>query len=194
LPNSIPVIAYDCPSLEKMLRLMKEQKPFIIKGIVNKWQAFEKWNISYINDVAGYRTVPVEVGTSYADSSCKQILMSVRDFIEKFVENESSDGPGYLAQHRLFDQIPELLQDIVVPDYFAFGEGGLDNVDMNIWIGPAGTVSPLHTDPKSNIFCQASVSGRKFLRLVPVTETEKVYPREGILSNTSQFLPNMRVH
>ncbi|VDN32423.1 unnamed protein product, partial [Gongylonema pulchrum] len=43
LPNSIPVIAYDCPSLEKMLRLMKEQKPFIIKGIVNKWPAFEKW-------------------------------------------------------------------------------------------------------------------------------------------------------
>lgn len=61
---------------------------------------------------------------------------------------------GYLAQHRLFDQIPQLLDDIIIPDYCAFGEGGIDKTDLNIWIGPADTVSPLHTDPKSNIFCQ----------------------------------------
>lgn len=67
---------------------------------------------------------------------------------------QNSNSPGYLAQHRLFDQIPELLDDIIIPDYCAFGEEGIDNVDMNIWIGPAGTVSPLHFDPKNNIFCQ----------------------------------------
>ncbi|PIO60147.1 hypothetical protein TELCIR_18364 [Teladorsagia circumcincta] len=31
------------------------------------------------------------------------------------------------------------------------------NVDKNGWIGPGSTVSPLHTDPRENIFCQVDV-------------------------------------
>uniref|UniRef100_A0A1I7VNN0 Acetyltransferase n=1 Tax=Loa loa TaxID=7209 RepID=A0A1I7VNN0_LOALO len=186
LPNSVYVDVCELPSFEEMLKIIENQKPVIIKGLVDQWPAFRKWNFSYFNEVIGYRTVPIEIGSSYADNDWKQVLMTFRDFIEKFIECESSDGPGYLAQHRLFDQVPELLDDIIIPDYCAFGEDGIDNVDMNIWIGPAGTVSPLHFDPKSNIFCQ--VVGRKFLRIVSAVETENVYPREdGILTNTSQL-------
>ncbi|VBB29800.1 unnamed protein product [Acanthocheilonema viteae] len=185
LLNSFDVDVCELPSFEEMLKIIENQKPVIIRGLVNQWPAFTKWNFSYFNESIGYRTVPIEIGSSYTDSNWKQTLMTFHDFIEKFIECENSDNPGYLAQHRLFDQIPELLNDIIIPDYCAFGEEGIDNVDMNIWIGPAGTVSPLHFDPKNNIFCQ--VVGRKFLRLVPATEAENVYPRnDGILINTSQ--------
>uniref|UniRef100_A0A0R3RV12 JmjC domain-containing protein n=1 Tax=Elaeophora elaphi TaxID=1147741 RepID=A0A0R3RV12_9BILA len=186
LSNSICVDVCELPSFEEMLKIIENQKPVIIRGLVNQWPAFTKWNFSYFNETIGHRTVPIEIGSSYADSDWKQTLMTFHDFIKKFVECENSDNPGYLAQHRLFDQIPELLDDIIIPDYCAFGEEGIDNVDMNIWIGPAGTVSPLHFDPKNNIFCQ--VVGRKFLRMVPAAESENVYPRkDGILTNTSQL-------
>lgn len=56
------------------------------------------------------------------------------------------------------DQIPELLSDIILPDYCSFGVS--DNIDggnsmtFNLFIGPSDTISPLHTDPRHNFFCQ----------------------------------------
>lgn len=30
----------------------------------------------------------------------------------------------------------------------------LQDVDLNFWMGLADTISPLHTDPRENMFCQ----------------------------------------
>lgn len=58
----------------------------------------------------------------------------------------------YLAQHPLFDQIPALRSDIVTPEYCCLGEGGMQAI--NAWLGPAGTVTPLHYDPHHNLLAQ----------------------------------------
>ncbi|KHN79971.1 Lysine-specific demethylase 8 [Toxocara canis] len=185
LSNSCWIRRIERPSMDEFCGFIRRGEPVIITGVVSQWPAFEVCSFEYFNSVMGHRTVPVEVGSSYASDGWSQSLMTVTEFMQQFIENESERGVGYLAQHRLFDQVPELLDDIIVPDYCAFGEESLDQVDLNIWVGPAGTVSPLHTDPKSNIFCQ--VYGRKFLRLVPNSDTAVVYPNdEGFLTNTSQ--------
>ncbi|VDM36871.1 unnamed protein product [Toxocara canis] len=211
LSNSCWIRRIEHPSMDEFCGFIRRGEPVIITGVVSQWPALSKWrlasyslldffhsqvdkrvvaaniliSLAYFNSVMGHRTVPVEVGSSYASDGWSQSLMTVTEFMQQFIENESERGVGYLAQHRLFDQVPELLDDIIVPDYCAFGEESLDQVDLNIWVGPAGTVSPLHTDPKSNIFCQ--VYGRKFLRLVPNSDTAVVYPNdEGFLTNTSQ--------
>lgn len=121
------------------------------------------------------------------------------------VESSGEETPkiGYLAQHDLFSQIPSLRNDISIPDYcFAdppeYSEPMMSNQQakprleeplLNAWFGPAGTVSPLHTDPYYNILCQ--VVGKKYVRLYSPDQTDKLYPRgvEGgvNMSNTSEL-------
>ena len=109
---------------------------------------------------------------------------------------------GYLAQHDLFSQIPSLRKDISIPDY-CFTDPPpptetetkdqktphLDEPLLNAWFGPAGTVSPLHTDPYYNILCQ--VVGKKYVRLYNPDQTDNLYPKGvegGInMSNTSEL-------
>ncbi|KAK5325158.1 hypothetical protein LTR93_004635 [Exophiala xenobiotica] len=48
-------------------------------------------------------------------------------------------------------------------------------VQTNIWYGPAWTISPLHHDPYHNILCQ--VVGKKYIRLYSPRHSASLFPR-----------------
>lgn len=105
---------------------------------------------------------------------------------------------AYLAQHQLLLQLPQLRNDILIPDqcYTAppphptdplQDQPELDAPLLNAWFGPPGTITPLHTDPYHNLLVQ--VVGRKYVRLYAPQQTTCMRTRgkeDGIdMGNTS---------
>lgn len=185
--------------------------PMIIEDALEHWPALDErpWNSpSYLLEqtLGGRRLVPVEMGRNYTDEGWGQQIISFKDFMSKYMLSSLSSTTatlptGYLAQHDLFAQIPSLRADIGIPDYCYCSPApsphlthvkpvpDLDEPLLNAWFGPAGTVSPLHTDPYHNILAQ--VVGYKYVRLYAPSQTTRLYPRDvdenGIdMSNTSR--------
>ncbi|KAJ5991894.1 hypothetical protein N7451_007618 [Penicillium sp. IBT 35674x] len=123
---SNPTMAYMENHIEKI------RTPLVITDNVNHWPAMntrpwasrEYWWNRTLN---GKRLIPVEVGRSYTDEEWGQKIMEIREFAEKYLWNghqddqssteQESGETGYMAQHDLMRQIPELRNDIAVPDY-----------------------------------------------------------------------------
>lgn len=65
-------------------------------------------SIDYILEKAGNRTVPIEIGSKYTDINWSQKLMTIKEFVDKFIlidSKVSGENKGYLAQHPLFNQV-----------------------------------------------------------------------------------------
>lgn len=185
-------------------------EPLVIHDLLTEWPALSKWKqISYLRlkSIGGRRLVPVEVGKNYVDSGWGQSIITFNKFLDDYVLDTtelSGNAMGYLAQYDLFEHVPALRNDIMIPDlcyatcspphcsspFFSKHSAmpRLEDPILNAWFGPAGTVSPMHTDPYHNILAQ--VVGRKYVRLYAPREHNKLYPKgveEGgvDMSNTS---------
>ena len=138
--------------------------PFLIRDFASSWPALtdHPWrSAAYLKSIAGPgRIVPVEVGEDYRSESWHQELMNWDEFLSHLDFDDCQrltpqDGKKlYLAQYDLARQFPALLDDVVVPDYvysvlFPQYEKyhpppNAENLIINMWLGPAATMSPAH--------------------------------------------------
>ncbi|TBU60630.1 Clavaminate synthase-like protein [Dichomitus squalens] len=208
-----PVLRLDTPpSLGTFVSRLSRQ-PFVLPGFLLDWPALNEhpWrSLDYLRAVAGPgRVVPVEVGSDYRSDDWTQKMMPWDEFLANLEEDEGDRPAGtpprpvlYLAQHSLFSQFPALTEDILVPDYVYCDLGPPEDYPryvppanderlvLNAWLGPAGTVSPAHTDPFFNFYGQ--VVGRKTIWLAPPGVSPYMYSYPigadiaGEVSNSSQ--------
>jgi [histone H3]-dimethyl/trimethyl-L-lysine36 demethylase len=207
--GTIPVAAY--PSVQSFYSAyFLPRRPVVVKGVTDAWPAHLRWkDPHYLLRVAGHRTVPVEFGLDYRSSAWSQELITVLDFMQRVsaaptsarrrpcceesggaevcTGSEGASRLPYLAQHALFDLLPALRADIVVPDYCSLvdseSEDSSGEVLVYAWVGPAQTVSCLHYDRPHNLLVQ--VCGWKYVRLYSPEQTPRLSPLPGALSNTS---------
>ena len=84
------------------------------------------------------------------------------------------DGEEQRTGDKLYNSEGETEEEPTPPDN--------EDLKIQIWLGPAGTVSPAHIDLSHNLFCQ--VVGRKYFRLFAPQEKDRLYPSD--MWNTSQ--------
>lgn len=173
----------DDPSIEHFwTKYFHLHQPTKLQNCISHWPAISKWNdLNYFIKVAGYRTVPIELGKAYDDDNWGQSMFRLKDFL-RLCADKNSTTKAYLAQHDLFEQIPLLKNDFCTPDYCAISS---QEPIVKSWIGPKNTISTMHTDDKHNLLCQ--VVGEKLIILASPRETENLYPYEGMLNNTTQI-------
>ncbi|KAJ7043151.1 hypothetical protein C8F04DRAFT_1175655 [Mycena alexandri] len=175
--NPITVLAAP-PSLAAF-QSREHKHPFILRAYAHHWPALtdRSWaSTDYLRAVAGPgRVVPVEVGRDYRTDDWSQKLVLFDTFLAALDSTPDAEQPPlYLAQHSLLMQFPALRADIEVPDYVyadlprppgCAPPANDEQLVINAWLGPGGTISPAHTDPYFNTYVQ--VVGRKTVWMAP---------------------------
>ncbi|MEO7495984.1 MAG: cupin-like domain-containing protein [Massilia sp.] len=142
--------------------------PFLITGLVARWPLLD-FTPQMLRERFGDLHVRARVGdyinTAFAPDRAMQD-MSMRDYLD-LVAGWTRALPPYLGNL----EIRELNGMCHWPAYFS------KMGPPRFWMGPAGTVTPLHCDYDDNIFAQ--IWGRKRITLAPPHHDEFLYPSEA---------------
>ncbi len=149
-------------------------RPVVITDWMSRWPALASWSPARLAERFG----EVEIEVMRGDTSSPALRtrgpdqrhrLLLRDFIAHITSPEAPRDL-YLEAYNRALSLPELasmLEDLSFSDEIfdpaKIGEG------ISLWLGPAGTFTPLHHDTTDILFCQ--VQGRKRLWLVSPLET-----------------------
>jgi hypothetical protein len=138
--------------------------PFVIVGVVPRWPLYALTPETLAERFAGLR-VRARVGNYVKAAFSKKRESLDLTLAEYFVllERSTSGLPPYLGNQKL----PALDALCDWPPYFR------DFKELKVWLGPAGTVTPLHCDYDDNLLAQ--VWGAKRIILFPPHYAENLY-------------------
>ena len=144
--------------------------PFLMTGIVARWPLFDLTPADLRNqygDVQVRARVGDYIDTAFAPDRAMQD-MALRDYLDLATAEHTEPGPPpYLGNLEL----RALNRLCHWPTWF-------DKMGPpRFWLGPAGTVTPLHCDYDDNIFAQ--VWGSKRIFLAPPHHDAFLYPKEA---------------
>ncbi len=150
---------------------LKPQKPLIIKKCIEEWPAFSKWNLDYMNKVAGQKTVPL-----YDDRP----ISAEKKFNEAHITMKMSEYIELLkkepTRYRIFlwnvlKEVPELQNDFSYPD---LGLKFLKGLPM-LFFGGENSYTFMHYDiDLANIF-HFHFNGKKEIILFDQSQTKYLY-------------------
>jgi hypothetical protein len=166
--------------------------PVILTGMMDNWQAMQLWTVDYLK--AKYGQVEVEVQSNRhsdrdyeinVDAHRHKILFS--EYIDRVISEGTSNDYYMTAVNNNLETtaLRQLLEDIeIFPDYL----DPHNTAGVYFWLGPAGTITPLHHDPGNLIMAQ--VSGRKLWKLIPPYQTHLLYNYQEYYSEIDCDNPN----
>jgi len=150
---------------------LKPQKPLIIKKCIEDWPAFSKWNLDYMAEVAGHKTVPlfddrpISAAKKFNEAHTTMKMSEYIDLLKK----EPTRYRIFLWN--IFKEVPELQNDFDYPD---LGLKFLKGLPM-LFFGGQNSYTFMHYDiDLANIF-HFHFHGKKEVLLFDQKQTKYLY-------------------
>ncbi len=149
------------------------QRPVVFTDVAARWPACKRWSLAYFKRILGHELVDVVVGRANDPRYDQNTAVhSKRMLLSKYIDLVAAAGYSndlYMVANNHTMQRPafaRLMNDVRIPDEIIIDTRP---TATSLWIGPAGTVTPLHHDTTNILFSQ--LVGRKRFDLIAPTET-----------------------
>lgn len=155
-------------------------RPVLLKGVMSNSSAVRTWTPEFFAE--RYGSVRVELTADRNldpeyEWKFKETVQGVTlgELVDRLRREPESNDYYLVARNMFFDQpaLAHLRKDLQPPadiiDQNDYAPG-----TMKLWLGPKGTLTPLHHDLHSILFAQ--VFGTKHVKLIPPFDTAFVYP------------------
>ena len=166
--SQIPEVWDGISAPEFMDRYYFVNRPVVVRGGCKLLGAMEKWTPDYLKQVAGEREVQVQANRDSdpdyeINDRDHRETWKLGDLVEKvFDAGETNDF--YMTANNASangEAIADFWADVSpLPDYL----DSQQTSGMFFWMGPAGTVTPLHHDLTNNLMMQ--IRGRKRVKMI----------------------------
>lgn len=148
--------------------------PVLLTGLMTGWPALERWSPAYFKERLGDATIVVTSGRAADPDYDRNYTTHLETTtMARFADRVAAAGESndfyMVSNNRNLEasSLRPLLDDVVIPGDYLDPERLQGCVSL--WFGPAGTLTPLHHDTTSVLFCQ--IVGRKRFRLIAPQET-----------------------
>lgn len=159
--------------------------PGLFTDLVRRWPAFERWSMASFRERFGGELVQACVGRETLtgpDPLWERCAtsMTLAVFLDR-IEAGAGNDAYIIAKNALLQRpaFAPLLADVEL-DPAVFG-GPLDPKRASLWLGGAGTHTPLHHDGDNTMFCQ--VVGRKQFWLAPPEDLSLLDRGRGVYAS-----------
>ncbi len=166
-------------------------RPVIVSGWIDHWPA-RRWTLEYLSTSCGELDVEIMWGRDgNADYETRshdfKKREKFRDFVARLATADSDDF--YLVANNGFFKQPGT--HVLLADFAPLAriQQPADLAQTNFWLGPKGTVTPLHHDSSNILFKQ--IIGHKLFKFISPLQTPDVYNHLGVFSAVDPDAPDL---
>jgi hypothetical protein len=176
---------------------VRPRRAVVIRGGLKSCAAPARWNFEHLRERSGDQLVLLK---SWGGSGICVEQARLRDYIDDIRNYEISGAgesarPAYLHDVPLTSIIPDAALDLDgAPDYFPSWYGASWPKFAQLFLGPSGSVTPLHFDCllTHNLFFQ--IVGEKRFTLLPFEQAKNCYRRNWRWFDVDVEHPNYERH
>jgi len=169
-------------------------RPVLLRGAMKHSPAVGTWSPERFADRFGSVPIQITDGRSADPDYEVNFANTVRKVrlgeLVARLRQEPISNDYYLVARNYFFEHPALapLRREVEPPPDIIDTRDQRPGTMKLWLGPRGTVTPLHYDQHSILFAQ--IYGRKHFKLIPPFDSRQVYPRDRFYSSVDPERPD----
>ncbi|MFI6522292.1 cupin-like domain-containing protein [Spirillospora sp. NPDC050679] len=119
--RDVPVVRD--PGRAEFADIVRQGRPTVLRGVLDGWPALRNWSPEHLREKAGHRSVPIEFYGSWY-GAWTTVPMRLSRYLD-LLTPEGEPERCYLAQVNLADHLPELLDDVPIPDVLKGADAGV---------------------------------------------------------------------